>query len=114
MMMMDLHILMSMVEKIQDEIILSWNGVEEADGYKIYRKTGEEAFQCIAIVTDQSYIEQEAKKGETYFYRVYPYSKSGGKEVQGKSVEYVYIIPQDVRKNADNALKGKIIRNKLT
>lgn len=54
---------------------LNWSAVSNAQGYRVYRKTGSGSWKKIATVTETSYSDKGLKKG-SYSYRILPYSKS--------------------------------------
>ena len=71
-------------------IKLSWQPVEEAEGYVIYRKVGNTTFEYLDETTDLNYLDVASDKTAYNFYRVYPYYMSEGVMVKGPSNTYVY------------------------
>lgn len=69
---------------------LSWDRVEGADGYIIYRRIGDGNFSYLYLVAGNTYVDRSASIEEYNFYRVYPYELIEGKRVLGKSENYVY------------------------
>ncbi len=63
-------------------IQISWNSVDNADGYMVYRRTETGSWKLIADqVTDISYKDQKAVTGRTYYYTVKAYSRAWGEKV---------------------------------
>ena len=73
----------------RSRVNLSWNIVENAEGYRIYRKEeGEDGYMLLATIEDpsvDSYRDEDISRGNTYLYYVRAYvgdqesSYSGGK-----------------------------------
>jgi fibronectin type 3 domain-containing protein len=63
-----------------DTILIEWNNVANADGYKIYRCPMKMDEGCINIgdTTANYYEDMAIEPGVTYFYRVTAYSELGG------------------------------------
>lgn len=58
-------------------MLVKWSKITGAKGYYIYRRTGTSgSFTKIATTTSTSYTDKTAKKGTTYYYRVYAYADS--------------------------------------
>lgn len=73
----------SMDEK---QVYVTWSPVANADGYRIYRKTGDEGnWQQITETSECSYADEEAitSKGGWYFYTVVPYYEENGEKYYG-------------------------------
>ena len=51
-------------------ITVKWNGVTGAQGYYVYRKTGNSGWTYLGYVTGTSYLDKSASKGVTYTYTV--------------------------------------------
>lgn len=75
---------------ISHGVTLTWNHVEGADGYIIYRRVGNGNFEYLYLVSNNSYTDINASIEEYNFYRVYPYQIINGKRILGKSETYVY------------------------
>lgn len=72
--------------KDSTSIQLSWNQVQGASGYRIYRKTGSGKFKNIKTITSAasvSYTDQTVKTGTQYTYRIRAYSTVDGQQVWG-------------------------------
>lgn len=54
----------------KEGIYISWDAVEEADGYRVYRKTAGKAWVCIDEIKETSYLDATVKNGGTYIYTV--------------------------------------------
>lgn len=74
------------------QVRLQWekNDTGKADGYCIYRKQGNGKFEYLVSTMGTEYIDTNASKSETNFYRVYPYRTINNKKVIGMSDSYVY------------------------
>ncbi|MCC8080752.1 MAG: Ig-like domain-containing protein, partial [Lachnospiraceae bacterium] len=66
-------------------IQLSWEEVTGAEGYRIYRKTGEGSYSLMETTSETSWTDKEISDGMIYTYQVYAYSgdsvSSGSAEV---------------------------------
>lgn len=68
------------------EVKLSWKKVKNADGYKIYMKSGNEKYKAVKTISNGktvSYTKKNLKKGKTYYFKVRAYCKVNGKKVYG-------------------------------
>lgn len=70
-------------------INVSWNKVDGAQKYYVYRKTSGTSWSRIAEVTSISYVDKTAKSGSTYTYTVRAVNKgiAGGYDKNGKSIK---------------------------
>ncbi len=77
---------------------LSWDVVNGAEGYIIYRKAGnEDKFSYLSMTTrGTTYTDKAMVKGQYNFYRVYPFITVDGKRVLGQSGTYVYPVLESV------------------
>lgn len=76
-----------------NSVRLTWSAVKDADGYIVYRKTGDGKFMYRYMVSGLSYTDTTAVTGEYNFYRVYAYKNINGKRILGPSKEYKYAKP---------------------
>jgi fibronectin type 3 domain-containing protein len=61
-----------------DEIILQWDEVDDADGYYIYMSTSKSGtYSKIDTVTDTEYTDDELSADTTYYYKVKAYNDDG-------------------------------------
>lgn len=75
----------------KNRIQLSWNPVEGAEEYIIYRQIGNGKFSYLYVTPNHTYLDTSASGVEYNFYRVYPsYKTTDGKRVTGVSDQYVY------------------------
>ena len=49
---------------------VSWNAVDGAAAYRVYRKTGKENWKTLVEVTGTSYLDNATNPGDVYFYTV--------------------------------------------
>lgn len=70
-------------------INVSWNKVDGAQKYYVYRKTSGTSWSRIAEVASTSYVDKTAKSGSTYTYTVRAVNKgiAGGYDKNGKSIK---------------------------
>ena len=84
-------------------IVISWDSVEKADGYQIYRKAEDEHYEFLCDLTEAVYIDEHAVENAINIYRVYPYSKAeDGTICLGESIEEV----EAKTKKIPNAVEG--------
>lgn len=63
---------------------VSWNKVSGASGYYVYRSDSINGkYKKIATTTKTNYYDKKAKEGITYYYKILPYRKVGGRRVTG-------------------------------
>lgn len=76
-------------ENVTSGINVSWNKVDGAQKYYVYRKTSGTSWSHIAEVTSTSYVDKTAKSGSTYTYTVRAVNKgiAGGYDKNGKSIK---------------------------
>lgn len=73
------------------KVMLSWQRVEGADGYFIYRSIGDGKFSYQYMKNTTTYIDTSASAVEYNFYRIYPYYvDASGNRIMGKSEKYVF------------------------
>lgn len=60
------------VEKAQDSAKITWDTIQGASGYEIYRKSDGE-YSLLAKTTSLLYIDNTVEYGKTYSYKVRPY-----------------------------------------
>lgn len=71
----------------KDTLTLSWNQLEGADGYEIYRKTEKEAYVKLAEISGEvscKYTDQGLKTGTAYTYFVRAFTWDGEEKVYAK------------------------------
>lgn len=69
---------------------ITWKALKEVDGYIIYRKTGNGAFQYRYMVTKPEYLDLTASMSQFNYYKVYPYKNDANGRRLGISSDYVY------------------------
>lgn len=73
------------------KVMLSWQRVEGADGYFIYRSIGAGKFSYRYMKNTTTYVDMSASATEYNFYRIYPYYiDASGNKIMGKSEKYVF------------------------
>ncbi len=87
----------------QTSISLTWDKIDGASGYQIYRATSKSGtYKLVKTITDGStttYKNTGLTLGKTYYYKVRAYTKSGTKKTYGsystvKSVRLTYSKPK--------------------
>jgi len=97
------------------KIRVSWDAVEDADGYIVYRASSENGTYRKSYTTDNPkknwYINTNRKSGQVWWYKVRAYKLADGKKVFSKSSRPVcaYARPEKV-KVTDIASTGFIYR----
>lgn len=62
--------------------LISWDKVEGANGYEVYRKTGSQSsYKKLKTLKECSYISKSLKMNEAYYYKVRGFKKEGNKKV---------------------------------
>ncbi len=56
---------------------LTWNKIEKADYYEIYRKVKGGSYECIGTTTSVSYIDKTTKSGTNYYYVIKSVNSAG-------------------------------------
>ena len=74
----------------KNKVKLTWNRVNGAEGYIIYRQIGKGTFSYRYMTPNLSYMDTTASDLEYNYYRVYPYYKQNGQNVTGASQKYVF------------------------
>lgn len=75
---------------IGKRIKLTWNAVNGAEGYLIYRQEGNGTFKYLYMTNNLSYIDSKCNGSEYNFYRVYAYHKNGERIIPGAVGKYVF------------------------
>ena len=75
---------------------ITWNKINNAQGYYVYRKEGNGTYQKIATINKQTtlnYVDTKAVSGKNYTYTVGAYNKNGNYSTtyydEGSSVKYI-------------------------
>lgn len=68
-------------------VTISWDSVQNADGYTVYKQLGSGAWSAIKDITDTSYFDTDVKAETVYSYTVVPYKTVDGKKMYGN---YLY------------------------
>lgn len=96
----------------KNKIKLTWDKVQGATEYIIYRQIGKINFQYRYITSNLSYVDMTASGIEYNYYRVYPcVTDSSGKRTVGPSNAYVFakaLLPEAVNVKAVAAGKNKV------
>ena len=71
-------------------VALTWDAVENADNYLIYRQIGNGHFEYLYMVSKTSYTDFTASEEEYNYYRVYPTYVNNFVRIIGPSDTYVY------------------------
>lgn len=80
--------------RTQDFNVLRWTSISGASKYKIYRSTSKDgSYKYLDITTDTKFIDNDIKKGQTYYYRVRAYKKINGIKYNGVYSDKVEIKP---------------------
>ena len=72
------------------KVKLTWDEIDEADGYLIRRRVGNGSFEELTEIKSGEYLDATASEKEYNFYRIYPYFVVDGEKVVGTSNVYVY------------------------
>lgn len=72
--------------KNYNSIVVSWDAVKNVDGYRIYRKTGENGTLAVVNIVEgensTTYNDTTVTLGETYYYSIEAYKDTGYKTVK--------------------------------
>lgn len=68
-------------------VTVSWDSVQNADGYIVYKQLGNGAWSAINDITDTSYSDTDVKAETVYSYTVVPYKTVDGEKIYGN---YLY------------------------
>ena len=79
-----------------NEVQLSWNAVESADGYTLKIKRGANPVETVSDITATAWTDTAALSDALNFYWVYPYLYSGSAKRPGALGQYVYAQPLTV------------------
>lgn len=81
----------------KDRVKITWNKVDNATKYKIYRSTSQNgSYKYIGITTNQSFEDTNISKGSSYYYMVRSYRNMGGAKYNGVYSEKVGVwVPKD-------------------
>ena len=73
-----------------NKVKISWDKVEDAEGYIVYRRIGNGNFEYRYMIKGTEYTDTTASNNEYNFYRVYPYITEKGNRILGPSNMYKY------------------------
>ena len=86
--------------KDENQVLVEWNQVENANSYVVYRKaSGEESFSRIGVVGKDvlSYVDKDVQPSETYYYTVKGFWEADGEGISTKYPTDVSVtVPGDV------------------
>jgi CBS domain-containing protein len=81
-------------------VTVTWNKVDNAKGYIVYRATEKDGkYEAIKTINSSSavkFVNKDAKKGVTYYYKIKAYNMDGSKKVLSK--KYSAIVKVKVKK----------------
>ena len=86
--------LLSVKQLTKASVQLSWNEIDNADGYKLYRKQGTSGnYALIKTITGTSTSNYSLTSGVTYYYKVVAYQETeAGTTILAESSEYMIRI----------------------
>lgn len=90
--------------------MVKWNKAANANGYKLYRRTGSKgSYKYIGATKSTSYKDKKVSKGKSYYYKVKPYRKTSAGTYYGKlsSANGATIISKVSRPSVKLAKSGK-------
>ena len=88
---------------------ISWNAVEFAEKYEVYRATSKDGkFEKVKTTTSKSYTDKEAKAGKIYYYKVRAVTELGAKSSYSNVVNRYCDLPQPEVKAETVSSSGKI------
>lgn len=97
-----------------DGVDLSWDEVEGADNYRVFKKTEQSDWEIVGDTDQNSYLDTSVVKGEIYTYSVRCIDEEGGKYLsdyseEGKKIRYNY-LDSPVLKSAEQTNEGVEIK----
>ncbi len=87
---------------------INWRYQQEADGYNIYRKQGQNSeYELVSDQKEPVYRDEDVESKTTYFYKIEPYI--GGKNMQkGESFDDIYVKTKSSIKRAYVELEKEV------
>jgi len=64
-------------ERVSNGVKLTWNAVDGAEKYRIFRKTEDGQFSALAKISNTTYVDKTVEGGKTYYYTVRCMDASG-------------------------------------
>lgn len=97
----------------EGKIILTWNVVDDAETYKIYRsESADEEYVLIWSGPETTYEDKNVKVNETYFYKVTSVNDDNRENDLVQSISVTYIPPQpELRVIIRDLRRGNVIPN---
>ena len=98
--------LLSVKQLTKASVQLSWNEIDNADGYKLYRKQGTSGnYALIKTITGTSTSNYSLTSGVTYYYKVVAYEETEtGTSILAESSEYMIRIARLSTPSVSNIL----------
>ncbi len=98
----------------EDEIRVSWQAVDQADEYSVYRAPEEDGpYTMIVEVGATSYVDEDVEPEETYWYKVRACSDEGCSKLSRAASGYAAVgipaVPADVTAEGDEELGAIVI-----
>ena len=92
------------------KIKLSWDAVDGASSYKVYRATSKSGdYTCIKTTTSTSFTNSSVAVGDTYYYYVKAVSESGAASKASNKVSATCKLPRPTLTLTNSSYSGKII-----
>ena len=91
--------------------LLTWNTLEGAENYEVYRSFSEDGtFKKLKTTTNNSHVHQAAEIGTSYYYKVTAYGKvsEDGSPISSEVVSGICVLPQPVVTLSNRPSDGKI------
>ena len=70
---------------------LTWDSVDNAEGYLIYRQIGKTQFEYLYLVNKTDFTDTNPSLTDYNYYRIFPYVTVNGKIIPGQSTAYTTI-----------------------
>lgn len=92
---------------VKDGVVVSWNALEKADSYKVYRKTyADEDWIYQSQVNTNTYIDTNMTSGVIYFYKVEAMNGNNVAEMTDEPVQVKFVaVPEVVAKNVAEGIE---------
>ena len=87
---------------------ISWNGVDYAEEYQVYRKTSKTGdYKKVKTTTSKSYTDKDTTPGKTYYYKVRAVTADGGKSAYSKEISRSCDLARPEVKGTNVSSSGK-------
>ena len=100
--------------RVSNGVKVSWDAVEAADSYIVYRKTSKSGWTNLGTTTSASFTDTKAKTGTTYYYTVKAQNEAGSSGYNKTGLKIKYVAAPKLTKIANESSGVRVYWSKVS